>query len=114
MPFIRHPSMAARRAIRGVKRTPFWLDREDRPEPTPALTSDRDADLVIVGAGLTGLWAGLAALEENPGRDVVLLDGGTAGWVVRTGKKLTGSNHMNCDHSLIRRPIWAACGSAGE
>jgi glycine/D-amino acid oxidase-like deaminating enzyme len=106
MPFIRHPSIAARRAVRGIRRTPYWLDRADRPEPAPELTHDRDADLVIVGAGLTGLWAALAALEENPGRDVVLLDGGTAGWAAsgRNGGFLSASLTHGFLNGLSRWP----------
>src|SRR4051812_50083923 len=55
--------------------TPFWLDRADRPAARPALEGDRTADLVIVGAGFTGLWAAVQALEDLPGRDVVVLEG---------------------------------------
>ena len=32
----------------------FWLDREDAPQPSPPLTGDGEADLLVVGAGLTG------------------------------------------------------------
>jgi glycine/D-amino acid oxidase-like deaminating enzyme len=53
--------------------TPFWLDRPDAPDQRPPLEGDRDADLVVVGGGLTGLWAALLAAEE--GKRVVLLEG---------------------------------------
>ncbi|HZO58096.1 MAG TPA: FAD-dependent oxidoreductase [Solirubrobacterales bacterium] len=33
-----------------------------------------DADLVIVGGGLSGLWAAIQAKEDDPARDVVLLE----------------------------------------
>ena len=39
-----------------------------------------EADLAIVGAGFTGLWAAVMAKEERPGREVVLLEASTAGW----------------------------------
>jgi glycine/D-amino acid oxidase-like deaminating enzyme len=52
----------------------FWLDSPDRPEPAPPLEGDVEADLAIVGGGFTGLWAALQAREEDPGRDVVLLE----------------------------------------
>ncbi len=34
-----------------------------------------EADLCIVGAGFTGLWAALQAKADDPGRDVLLLEG---------------------------------------
>lgn len=51
----------------------FWLDQIDR-EMRPALREDERADLLIVGGGFTGLWAAVQAKEENPDRDVVLLE----------------------------------------
>jgi len=52
----------------------YWLDRPERPAPLPALTSNEEVDLVIVGAGFTGLWAALQAKEADPNRDVVVLE----------------------------------------
>ncbi|MGL5828279.1 MAG: NAD(P)/FAD-dependent oxidoreductase [Angustibacter sp.] len=60
--------------------TPFWVDHEDRPAVRPALTGDVHTDLLVVGGGFTGLWAALLALEENPGRSVLLVDGQRIGW----------------------------------
>jgi glycine/D-amino acid oxidase-like deaminating enzyme len=57
---------------------PFWLDRQ-RPEAAP-LAGEVEADLAIVGAGFTGLWAAVIAKEERPEREVVLLEAETAGW----------------------------------
>ncbi|MGL5857383.1 MAG: NAD(P)/FAD-dependent oxidoreductase [Angustibacter sp.] len=64
----------------GASSTPYWLDRPDRPAARPALAGDATADLVVVGGGLTGMWAALLAVQEQPGRDVVLLDGHRLGW----------------------------------
>ena len=36
-----------------------------------------DADLVVVGGGLSGLWAAIQAKEDDPQRDVVLLEAET-------------------------------------
>jgi glycine/D-amino acid oxidase-like deaminating enzyme len=55
--------------------TPFWLDRADRPPARAALEGAHTADLAIVGGGFTGLWAALQALEDDPARDVVVLEG---------------------------------------
>ncbi len=55
----------------------FWSDNPDAPEPRPPLRGPLTADLCIVGAGFTGLWAALQALEEDPARRVVLLEAET-------------------------------------
>ena len=59
----------------------FWTDRPElRPTPRPALTGHGGrADLVIVGGGFTGLWAAIQAKEDDPSRDVVLLEAGRLG-----------------------------------
>ena len=54
----------------------YWLDRPDRPEPRPALRGSTSADLVVIGAGFSGLWAAYLATQRYPGIDVVVLDGG--------------------------------------
>src|SRR4051812_50201387 len=78
--------------------TPFWLDRADRPAARPALEGDRTADLVIVGAGFTGLWAAVQALEDLPGREVVVLEG------QRLAFGGSGRNGGVCDRALPPRP----------
>jgi glycine/D-amino acid oxidase-like deaminating enzyme len=55
----------------------FWLDRPDAPEPSAPLAGHVEADLAIVGGGFTGLWAAALAKEEDPSRDVVLVEAGT-------------------------------------
>jgi glycine/D-amino acid oxidase-like deaminating enzyme len=52
---------------------PFWLDRPDAPAPRAPLDGVVEADLVVVGGGLTGLWSALQAAED--GKRVVLLEG---------------------------------------
>jgi glycine/D-amino acid oxidase-like deaminating enzyme len=62
------------RSYADAARVPFWLDQPGAPEPRAALQGDGAADLAIVGGGFTGLWAALQAKEEDPARDVVLLE----------------------------------------
>jgi glycine/D-amino acid oxidase-like deaminating enzyme len=62
------------RSYADATRMPFWLDRPGAPELAGPLEGDGDADLVIVGGGFTGLWTALQAKEEDPARDVVLLE----------------------------------------
>ncbi len=62
-------------ALADASPVPFWLDRTDRPEPRPPLAGDTSADLAVVGGGFTGLWTAIHAKEEDPGRDVILVEG---------------------------------------
>jgi glycine/D-amino acid oxidase-like deaminating enzyme len=64
-----------RRSYADAVPRPFWLDQPGAPEPGPPLEGQREADLLVIGGGLTGLWAGLLAKEADPAREVVLLEG---------------------------------------
>ena len=56
----------------------MWLDI---PRPQyPALTGGITCDLLVVGAGYTGLWTALHAAERNPGQRIVLIDAHRVGW----------------------------------
>ena len=59
--------------MRDAAPRPFWLDHPDAPPTRPPLDGSAEADLVVVGGGLTGLWTALQAAEE--GKRVVLLEG---------------------------------------
>src|SRR3954451_11286156 len=72
------PSAAHRAAYRDAEPGSYWL--REPAEAAPALTGQTEADLCIVGAGFTGLWAALYAKEHAPERDVVLLEAETAGF----------------------------------
>ena len=52
----------------------FWLDSPAAPAPSPPLEGRTESDLVVVGGGLSGLWAAIQAKEDDPGREVVLLE----------------------------------------
>ena len=54
--------------------SPYWLDRDLRPEPRPRLVGETTADLLVIGGGFTGLWAAVQAAQRNPGRSVVLVE----------------------------------------
>jgi glycine/D-amino acid oxidase-like deaminating enzyme len=99
-------SPAARVRLEGASSTPFWLDRPDRPAPRAALPGATQADLVVVGGGLTGLWAALLALEEQPGRDVLVLEGGRLGWAAssRNGGFCAASLTHGLANGLSRWP----------
>lgn len=59
---------------------PYWLDDLPAREPEPTLVGASEADLCIVGAGFTGLWAALLAKGRDPDRDIVVLEAETAGF----------------------------------
>jgi glycine/D-amino acid oxidase-like deaminating enzyme len=63
----------ARRSFADAEPRPFWLAQPGAPEAGPSLETDDEADLVVIGGGLTGLWAALVAREA--GLEVVLLEG---------------------------------------
>ena len=66
---------AVRRSYADAEPRPFWLSQPNAPAPGDPLQGELEADLVVVGGGLTGLWAALLAKEEAPAREVVLLEG---------------------------------------
>ncbi len=55
-----------------------WLD--GGPPSQAPLRGDRRADIVIIGAGFTGLWTALALTERDPSLDVVVLEARTVGY----------------------------------
>ena len=94
MSFSNTPRPETLKSLADVKLTPFWLDDPNKPEPASALTEKITADLVIVGAGFTGLWTALQAKQADPNRDVVLLEAG------ETAIGASGRNGGFCAASL--------------
>ena len=76
MPFAQTAGQRARAALKDARHTPYWLAQPARPEPRPPLEGQTTADLVVVGAGLSGLWTALRAKQRRPDLDVILLEGG--------------------------------------
>ena len=94
MAYSNNPRPISTRSISNVIHKPFWLDDPLRPAPQPDLTKEISTDLLIIGAGYSGLWTALLAKEENPNRDVVILEAGE----VATGA--TGRNGGFMDASI--------------
>ncbi|WP_299557401.1 FAD-binding oxidoreductase [uncultured Mycolicibacterium sp.] len=67
------------RSLATTKLGSMWLDDIARPD-YPRLTGPVSADLLVVGAGYTGLWTALHAAERDPGRRIVLIDSHRVGW----------------------------------
>ena len=87
------PAAAVTAALAGSAHRVFWLDGLDRPAH-PELVGQHAADLVVVGAGYTGLWTAIRAKERDPGRRVILLEAGQVGWAA------SGRNGGFCEASL--------------
>jgi glycine/D-amino acid oxidase-like deaminating enzyme len=94
MPFSNHPRHEVLKSLADAQPIPFWLDNKARPEPASALTESITTDLVVIGAGFTGLWSALLAKESDPSLEVVLLEGGE----VASGA--SGRNGGFADHCL--------------
>jgi glycine/D-amino acid oxidase-like deaminating enzyme len=94
MAYSNHVRPESLKALSDITHTPFWLDDPLRPAPEPALTKEASTDLLIIGAGYSGLWTALLAKEENPARDVIVLEAGE----VATGA--TGRNGGFMDASI--------------
>jgi glycine/D-amino acid oxidase-like deaminating enzyme len=52
----------------------YWLEEAGTVEPAPPLGADREADIVVVGGGYTGMWAAWHAKQLEPEARVVLLE----------------------------------------
>jgi glycine/D-amino acid oxidase-like deaminating enzyme len=52
----------------------YWLQEAGAVAPAPPLSGDRDADVVVIGGGFTGLWAAWHVKQLQPQARVVLLE----------------------------------------
>lgn len=83
----------------------FWLDTvPDDLLPRRSLTSDEDVDVVIVGAGYTGLWTAYYLKKLEPATRVAIVEAEVAGFGAsgRNGGWCMGS--LAGMHSMLSRP----------
>ncbi len=71
---------AAAAAISDAAPRPYWTDRPEAPALRSALAGRQEADLVVIGAGFTGLWAAWRALERGDAASVVVLEAERVGY----------------------------------
>jgi len=92
--------------------TSFWFSQLPAEPPRPPLPGDTDADVAIVGAGFTGLWAAYHLLTLDPSLRVVVLEarhvgygasGRNGGWV---SSAITGGREPDAAR-LGREPVAA-------
>jgi len=88
------PRPADLKAISNVTLAPFWLTDPARPAVGAPLSGAHEADLVIIGAGFSGLWSALLAREADPAREVILLE------AERVASGASGRNGGFCSASL--------------
>ena len=95
-----------RRSYADAATTPFWLDSIQRPAPEAPLEGTEECDLAVVGGGLSGLWAAVLAKQDQPGRDVILLEGGRIAQAAsgRNGGFFVSSLTHGIDNGLARFP----------
>lgn len=76
----------------------YWLDTvPGRLEPRPSLDQDTTADVVIVGAGYTGLWTAYYLKTHAPHLDVAICEADIAGFGAsgRNGGWCTGYSDLD-------------------
>ena len=85
----------------------YWHDLHDLAPTSAPLAADTSADLVVVGAGFTGLWTAIEAKQRDPGRDVVLIDSEHVGFGAtgRNGGFISDSVTHGLAHGLA---LWPA------
>jgi glycine/D-amino acid oxidase-like deaminating enzyme len=76
MIFSNTPRPETIKSLADIKLMPYWLDDPAKPVSAPVLTANLKVDLVVVGAGFTGLWTALLAKQADPKREVVILEAG--------------------------------------
>lgn len=64
----------ALRALQGTRFTTYWLDSIERVADEQILKEKTHCDLLIVGGGFCGLWGAIQAKEQQPDRDVMLIE----------------------------------------
>ncbi len=52
----------------------YWLEEAGPADPAPPLEGDRDADVVVVGGGYTGMWSAWHVKALEPEARVILLE----------------------------------------
>ncbi|WP_405415727.1 NAD(P)/FAD-dependent oxidoreductase [Maribacter sp. Asnod1-A12] len=67
-------------ALKDTKQKVFWSDSNTQPPPSKPLSVAAVADIVIIGAGYTGLWTALQAKEDTPEKKIIVLEANVAGF----------------------------------
>ncbi|MEE9217695.1 MAG: FAD-dependent oxidoreductase [Acidobacteriota bacterium] len=71
--------MRESRDLGDIEQSCYWLANRSLA-PAPPLEGRREADIVIVGAGFTGLWSSLFLKEQDPKLEILVLEQGVAAY----------------------------------
>jgi glycine/D-amino acid oxidase-like deaminating enzyme len=118
--------------VTGYADLSFWHETAGDLTPRAPLAGDRDADVAIIGGGLTGLWTAWYLLQRDPRLKIVVLEkeiagfgasGRNGGWASALFPRSTGSlvRAHGRDAALAMRramvgtvdEVGAAAGAAG-
>jgi glycine/D-amino acid oxidase-like deaminating enzyme len=72
----------------------YWLDASPAGPARPPVRGDGNADVVVVGAGFTGLWTAIALTDTDPSLRVMVLEADSVGFGA------SGRNGGFCQASL--------------
>src|SRR6476660_8239869 len=72
----------------------YWLAASAAGPDRPRLSGDGATDVVVVGAGFTGLWTAIALTDTDPALRVTVLEAECVGFGA------SGRNGGFCSHSL--------------
>ena len=81
-------------SLADARLAPFWLDDLGPRAAYRRHSGTVHYDLAVVGAGYTGLWTALQAVERDPSTRVIVLEAKTIGWAA------SGRNGGFCEASL--------------
>ena len=84
----------------------YWYASTEIPQHRVPLAGDADADVCIVGAGLTGLWTAYYLKQAAPDLRIVMLEREFAGF----GASGRNGGWLSADFGVagaLRRDAWA-------
>jgi glycine/D-amino acid oxidase-like deaminating enzyme len=87
------------RRSRPIEQACYWLAQRPEREMQP-LQGARDADVAVVGAGLTGLWTALWLKQLDPTTEVVIVEQGVAGYGASGRSAGILWDSLDYDHAL--------------
>lgn len=67
--------------MKDIEQSCYWLASRGRDyKPEPELQGEINADIIVVGAGFTGLWTAYFLKQLDKSKDIVVIEQGVAGY----------------------------------